>query len=296
MSHPTLDIMHRLSIWSGDTTFYPGDELKFLFEDGTPAQTSWWSFYKYGDDTGPIANGHDVYNFFVLGLHPANNESDSASRAPDSTVAKRQFRPTLGHHKDRHSKRDVITDEGNGFGAYPAEPDVYRPGKYNSSLVKGYFLRDISTGVLNLPTFELYGNDLGEFGQTVQSFIDSATKENINHVVIDLQHNPGGQVALAFDTFSRFFPGNYPFAGSRRRSHDMSRILGNATTTWWSTLDPQSNDNKTRREWWTGFADEWVITPRLSAETGEHFHDWDEYAGPKEHLGDEFTLLVGLIW
>ncbi|KAF3004450.1 hypothetical protein E8E14_002580 [Neopestalotiopsis sp. 37M] len=298
MSHPTLDIMSRRSIWSGDATFYPGDKLKFHFEDGTVYQTSWWSFYNYGDDTGPIANGGDVYNFFVLGLHPPNNQTDSASRAPDSTVAKRQFVPTMGDRKDRRTKRDLIYDEGNGFGAYPPKPEIYLPpmdinlpDPHNDSLVKGYFLRDISTGVLNLPTFNLFGKELRDFGQTVQNFIDSATVNDINHIVIDLQHNSDGKLSPAFDTFSRFFPGKTPFAGSRRRSHDMSRILGNATTTWWSTLDPHSDDNETRRDWWKGLVDEWVITPRVDVETGKHFHDWNEYAGPKEHLGDAFTLL-----
>ncbi|KAK0702375.1 hypothetical protein B0H67DRAFT_650411 [Lasiosphaeris hirsuta] len=37
------------------------------------------------------------------------------------------------------------------------------------------------------------------------------------------------------------------------------------------------------------FDDEWVITPRLNAETGQPFGSWAEYAGPLVYRGDDFS-------
>lgn len=294
MSHPALDVIQRHSTWSGEAKFYPGDNLSFVFEDGSDVQTSWWSYYNYRDSTGPIATGGDVYNLFVLGLYPATNERN-ATRIPDSTVARRHSKATFSDHKARSMKRDDNNDDmawKTGYGAYPQNPDINQSEALVGK-VAGYYLRDISTGVLSINSFNLYGDDLKSFTQTVQNFIDSAKNEKIDHVIIDLQQNLGGKLGLAFDTFSRFFPDKTPFAGSRRRSHAMSRILGNVTTSWWSTLNPASNDSKIVDEWWDGLVDEWVITPRLKAqETRKHFHDWEEYAGPKEYLGDAFTLSV----
>lgn len=181
------------------------------------------------------------------------------------------------------------------YGAYPKVADIYQSDLLvnGSGVVTGYFLRNISTGVLSIPSFEQYGDDLYGFSDTVQKFINSSAEEGIKHIIIDLQQNSGGEVVLAFDTFSRFFPKNEPFAGSRRRSHEMSRILGNATTAWWGSLDPNSNDDDVLNDWYEGLADEWVITPRLNVETKKNFHDWAEYAGPRHNLGDEFTVLVG---
>lgn len=89
MSHPAQDILGNLNIWTGDATYYPGDELTFSFKNDSDAlETFWVSYYNYPEDTGPIANGGDFYNFFVLGLYPATNESDSY-HVGDSTVAKR---------------------------------------------------------------------------------------------------------------------------------------------------------------------------------------------------------------
>ncbi|KAH8204368.1 hypothetical protein TruAng_001419 [Truncatella angustata] len=301
MSHPAQDILGNLNIWTGDATFYPGDELNFTFENKSePLETYWVSYYNYNEDTGPIANGGDFYNFFVLGLYPATNESASY-RIGDSNVAKRSKSmstpPNISKKSkiarddnDETSSEDVTT---GWSGAYPAKADIYQSDLLvnGSGVVTGYFLRDISTGVLSIPTFEQYGEELYDFSDTVQTFIDSSVTENIKHIVIDLQQNAGGDVVLALDTFARFFPQKQPFAGSRRRSHELGRVLGNATTTWWTSLDPNSDDADVVDNWYEGLADEWVITPRLNAATKKNFHDWEEYAGPRPYLGDWFTLV-----
>ena len=106
--------------------------------------------------------------------------------------------------------------------------------------------------------------------------------------MIDLQQNRGGTVELAFSTFRRFFPDVEPFAGSRRRSHPLGDVLGEAYTTYFETLSPEDEDTQYNNT----LADEWVITPRLNAVSGQEFTSWSEYRGSAEYNGDSFSLTV----
>jgi hypothetical protein len=71
MASPAQDIQGVLSIWNGGATFYPGDTVTFILENGTQiGPDSWLAIYSGGSDTGPLETGGDFYNFFVLGLYP----------------------------------------------------------------------------------------------------------------------------------------------------------------------------------------------------------------------------------
>lgn len=295
MGHPAQDIQGWPNVWQGAATFYPGDELTFAFENATdPLATFWLAYYTYPLDAGPIATSGDMYNFFALGLYPAVNGTP-AHPAPESNVVGKRGGQTGG---DEGGFLEPSGDDGNwaveSSGAYPEKPDVVQPDLQISGggIVTGYFLHELSTGVLSLPSFSQYGDYLNNFTQTVQEFIDGAVSNNLTKIIIDLQQNSGGEVVLVMDTFLRFFPGREPFAGSRRRSHPLGNIIGNATTTWWNTLNPDSGADFS--DWELGLVDEWVITPRIDAETKKNFANWQEYAGPKRHLGDAFTLVVSL--
>jgi hypothetical protein len=285
MGHPTQDILGVRNIFAGAATFYPGDDLTFTFVNtSTPLETFWVAFFNYMDDTGPLTTGGDFYNYFVLGLVPAANSSTTATHVDDSTVARRQA-PDPSSDDDKSWSPE-------SFGAYPSNPDIVQTDLLvnGGGVVTGYFLEDISTGVLSIPTFEQYGDGIGNFSSTVAEFIQGAKDKKLQKVIIDLQQNPGGTVVLAYDTFAQFFPQTEPFAGSRRRSHPLANVVGTVTTAWWDTLDP--NDATEVDDWEIGITDEWVITPRLNAETGKNFENWDEYAGPKTTLGDQFSLVV----
>lgn len=71
MASPAQDIQGVSSIWHGGATFYPGDTITFVLENGTQiGPDPWLAIYSGGSDTGPLATGGDFYNFFVLGLYP----------------------------------------------------------------------------------------------------------------------------------------------------------------------------------------------------------------------------------
>ncbi|KAK7996826.1 3-deoxy-7-phosphoheptulonate synthase [Apiospora arundinis] len=293
MAHPAQDIQGWPNVWSGAATFYPGDELTFAFSNASkPLETVWVSYYTYPQDTGPIATVGDMYNFFALGLYPAVNGTPAHPAAESNTIAKAKA-------KKRADGNDVAPapsgDDGSwydeSYHAYPKHADVHQADLLvnGGGVVTGYYLHELSTGVLSLPTFSQYGDYLSNFTKSVQEFVEGAAKNNLSKIIIDLQQNSGGQVVLVMDTFLQFFPGREPFAGSRRRSHRLGNIVGNATTAWWNTLNATSDEDSS--DWEAGLVDEWVITPRVNTETRRNFANWEEYAGPKHYLGDEFSLV-----
>lgn len=96
----------------------------------------------------------------------------------------------------------------------------------------------------------------------------------------------GGLVELAFTTFGQFFPDQKPFAGSRRRSHELANALGQTFNDHWERL-PVEDKNKTSLQ-----ASEWIVLQRLNAETGRNFTSWAEYYGPRSFHHDNFSLTV----
>ncbi|KAI9654678.1 MAG: hypothetical protein M1821_005885 [Bathelium mastoideum] len=262
MGSPALDIQGLSAIFTGGMTVYPGgDDLNFTFANGSDLQTIWIAYYTNPYPTGPLTTGGDFYNYF----------NDSAS----STAT-----------------QGVISWSNESSGAYPSNPIVvqYDLGITGSGVLTGYYLDDVSTAVLSIPTFLQYGYDVTNFSQTVADFINNASSSKVSkHVIIDLQQNTGGSIALAFNTFMQFFPQFEPFAGSRRRSHMLGNVLGDALTPWWDSL---SEDDKLNAD--VQYAsNEWIVTDRLNAETGQNFSSWPQYYGPRQYNGDNFSLIAG---
>ncbi len=144
MSNPALDIQAGLTSFSGASgDFYPGDNLTFTFENGTDYDTIWIAYYnELANATGPLTTGGDFYNYFVLGFLPASFDSNSTDDASDD-------------QGNFSSPVDNWFNASNG--AFPAKADIVQAdlGVVNAGIVTGYFLDDISTGVLSLPTFSM---------------------------------------------------------------------------------------------------------------------------------------------
>jgi hypothetical protein len=52
-------------------TFYPGDTITFVLENGTQiGPDPFLAIFSGGSDGVAISTGGDFYNFFVLGLYP----------------------------------------------------------------------------------------------------------------------------------------------------------------------------------------------------------------------------------
>lgn len=266
------------SIWDTSVSFYPGDKIELIMEDGTDYSDYWLALWNEPYATGPLTTGGDFYNYFVLGIIPESfNESEGV------------YNPAYTQEGPRTPATPDLTWRNVTNGAYP-DPDIQqvRLGVNTEGIVSGYFLPDVDTAVLSIPSFAQYGRAIQNFSEAVIQFIDGATDANLSRVVIDLQQNTGGTVVLAFSTFKKFFPQVEPFAGSRRRNHQLGNILGEAYTAYFNTLDPESEDTQYNDT----LADEWVVTPKINPVTGRNFSSWAEYTGPIQVNGDSFSLTV----
>ncbi|CCD42796.1 similar to peptidase S41 family protein [Botrytis cinerea T4] len=278
------DIQGYFNTFSGGATFYPGNNITFLLENGTSWTENYLAIYDTPGPTGPLQTGGDFYNFFVLGFYPASydpytddsdddsedSSSDNSSTAVTSTTS---ATPTL---------------TGWESPAYPEIPDVAQEdlGTYGDGVVSGYFLNSTSVSVLSIPSFDVDGDAVFSFQQTISQFINQTQAAGLKKVVIDLQQNYGGQSLLAIDTFKQFFPNIDPFAGSRMRAHSSADVLGKTLTPYWDGL---AENDETK---YVLAADEWVITNRINADTNRNFTNWQEFFGPNQYSGDNFTKIA----
>lgn len=205
MSSWAASIQGDYSIIEAYITFYPGDTITFAFENNTQlGPLPWHAIYNSPGPTGPLATGGDFYNFFVLGFYPASYDSstpdpcpaaatstDSSVSAPDSTSFDATASPT--------SWADT---------AYPSTADIYQPNLYpiGGGFVTGYYLRNISTAVLSIPTFQMQDGDIQSFSDTIGNFLNGSHSNGMTKIVIDLQQNLGGQTLLAVDAFKHVRP------------------------------------------------------------------------------------------
>lgn len=280
MSSPVLDIQGGNTVFSGAATFYPGDNLTVQFENYTAGDPTtewadnWIAIYNAAPNaTGPLATGGDFYNYFVLGLLPASFNPDLIE-TPDVVEPS----PAPGNWSL------------DSWGAFPEDPDVaqYDLGDLNTGYVSGYYYKDISTGVLSLPTFDIVPETVGNYTDTIAEFVTGASKAGLSKVIIDLQRNSGGLILLAYTTFKLFFPDLSPFAGSRRRNFPLGNLMGSATTKFWDSLNVTDPTELNIKEALS--AEDWIITNRINAATGKNFTSWAEYQTPVGANGDVFTL------
>ena len=296
MSSFAAYIQDDYSILESYVEFYPGDTITLGFENGTTLDPEpWVAIYNSGPGpaaTGPLATGGDFYNFFVLGFYPASfdaNATDPCAASDGTTDSSNSTTTSV------NSTSTNTTSTGAGAtatswpdSAYPDNTDIYQPGlyPYGGGFLTGYFLKNISTAVLSIPTFDMSGDDVQTFSDTVQSFLNASHAAGMKKVLIDLQQNLGGDTLLAIDTFKHFFPANDTFRGSRLRAHPIADVIGNTFTTYF-----QTNQSANSSVYDALAASDWVATDRLDANTGQNFTSWVEFFGPHRYNGDTFTTV-----
>jgi hypothetical protein len=313
MSSPAQDIQGETNLFSSGGTFYPGHDLNFTLANGTQINTIWTASFDYSGSIPDMTTPLEFFDFFVLGLSPPvasklKKRANGTATIPAAVVTDseelgigqyilrgmtKDF--SFNAQKDLQPPKAALSWYNDSYGAYPDNPDIYQPdlGIIGGGVLTAYFFEDISTGILSIPTFQLFDEDIRTFAETVGDFIGNATAKKISKVIIDVQQNNGGSVLLALNTFKQFFPQNDPFAGSRRRMHPNANLLGNTITHWWAQLN---RTNPAHVPWIRKFAaNEWVLTDRLNADTGKNFTNWPEYAGPKRFVNDDFSLIVRFI-
>lgn len=208
MSSQAAYIQDQYSTFESSIQLYPGETMTITFENGTQLDPEpWVAIYNSIGPTGPLATGGDFYNFFVLGFYPASFDPD----APDpcnptdisTTSATSITSDSSASATSTTSSSALPTATSWPDSAYPSTPDIFQPNLYpdGGGFVTGYFLKDISTAVLSIPTFYMSDNDIKTFSQTVENFISASLEAGMTKVLIDLQQNLGGDSLLAVDTF-----------------------------------------------------------------------------------------------
>ncbi|KAH8678577.1 hypothetical protein BGZ60DRAFT_561611 [Tricladium varicosporioides] len=266
MGSPALAIQGIPTIWGGSATFYPGDKLTFVLENGTQLTTWWYGTFHGNSDIGPLETGGDFYNAFVLGYLPSAPKEKSKKSRRDESPAPERKRATPAPRTSWHN------------GAYPSKPDIIQDSfaTDGGAFLSGYFLKDASVAVLSIPSFQERGDAIKNHSDTVAKFISSSKAAGMKKIVIDLQQNHGGDAFLAHNTFKQFFPGKDPYSGSQIRTHTPANVIGKTLTNYWKTLSEKNDD------YYFLYTDEWVASTRLNAATNQNFTSWDEFYGSKQ--------------
>ena len=289
-------IQNDYSIFQAKVEFFPGDTIALGFDNGTELDPqSWQAIYNSPGYTEPLVTGGDFYNFFVLGFYPASydpnaldpcaspdSSSDSSAAAATSVAAAATSISSSVTSISSSEATPSVTSFPDS--AYPNNTDIFQPNLYPSGggFLTGYFLKDLHS----IPTFNMYGDDLQTFSDTVQKFLDAAHAAGLSKVLVDLQQNLGGDTLLAVDTFKHLFPSNDTFRGSRLRAQPYADIIGNTFTTFYQDRKSQNSS-----EYDDLSASDFVSSSRIDIGTNQNFTSWDQSFGPHLFDGDFFTTV-----
>ena len=292
MYSPAADIQGLPSVFTGQSSFYPGNDLTFLLENGTQVECLWQALAYVPYGAPPINNGVDFFNYFILNEIPEDDGSSSSSSSttvpagttPTATPSSPSTVSTSAPSSSPSSQAPPVLTSWGVIG-YPSNPDVIQPDLGNGGFITGYFLNETKLGVLSIPSFEMTGSAITTFSNTIGEFIRRSQEAGMTQIVIDLQQNYGGDVLLATDTFKQFFPPVDPFGGSRLRSFDFSDALGTTYTQYYS-------QNTLNQSYADAFLDiPWAVLDYIDADNNQNFTSWPEFFGPHADNGDFFSTV-----
>ena len=293
MSSFAAYIQDEYSIFESYVEFYPGDTITLGFENGTVSEPEpWIAVYNSPGPTGPLATGGDFYNFFVFGFYPASFDPNAIDpcAASDGSTDTSNSTSTSSNSTSTNTTSAGADPTATSWpdSAYPNNADTYQPGlyPYGGGFLTGYFLKNISTAVLSIPSFDMSGEDIQTFSDTVQKFLNASHAAGMKTILIDLQQNLGGDTLLAVDTFKHFFPSQDTYRGSRLRAHATTDVIGNTFTTYYATGKSVNSSVYDALS-----VSDFVSTDRLNVETSQNFTSWGEFFGPHEYNGDSFTTV-----
>ncbi|KAK7718646.1 hypothetical protein SLS64_002606 [Diaporthe eres] len=122
------DVQGYFNSFSGNTLFYPGDNISFTFENGTTITDKYLGVYWSQGPTGPLATGGDFYNFFVLGFWPASYDpsSDDEGYLLNTSATSVLMDQFINMSKSGNVEKIVIDLQQNTGGEVLLAFDVFR--------------------------------------------------------------------------------------------------------------------------------------------------------------------------
>ncbi|CAG8972123.1 hypothetical protein HYALB_00008128 [Hymenoscyphus albidus] len=311
MRSAAQDNQGDINIFGGRVTFYFGDTVTFVLENGTQIHDDCIAIYYSPGNAGPLETGGDFYNYFVLGILPdsyedylVDNNTHNITTPADEMSLETSSDPLpttdpdtpVSATSDDSSPAPTCAGSFNNA-AYPTCPNISQEWGYT-----GYFLNDSSIAVLVLPTFDYDGKAIDSFDLTIANFLKQSRSAILEKVVIDLQQDSGGQSLLAIAAFRHFFPNIDPYVGSRMRAHPAAYVMGKSINDIFvdiingpdpsTTADDETTDEDAITLKEILYADEFVSSERINANTGKLFSNWDAFFGPNATTLDDQDAVV----
>ncbi|KAF2117627.1 hypothetical protein BDV96DRAFT_489617 [Lophiotrema nucula] len=259
---------------------YDSDSTKFTFANGSEAE---YDNYAVTDVSwSGVKNGETFFDEFCNSTFNSFNKDDNDLK--------------LGHlHNHAYipptyttpiEKRQSI-DTSN----YPKPVIEASDGSLAGYFLSGNGYDDVA--ILKIITFAPDAISDNRFQTIIRDFLKKCQDEKKQKLIIDLRENGGGSVHLLLDAFMQLFPGEVPFSAQRYRAEEQFIKIGDVVS--------QARDNDTKVNAFdaavgekTDFENEfrfWAYWDFVNAK-GENFKDWDDFNGPQEFNGDNYTALM----
>ncbi|KAK7219303.1 hypothetical protein V2G26_007306 [Clonostachys chloroleuca] len=273
------------------TVVYNGPTLRGRFANGTGFEWAYSAGSMFNLTAHGLLSGPEIYKNHILNPNAASSLSSKREKISFSA-----WKPPVVETESLVERGTplvssaITTATKVPFDSYPANPIVTQENFTAGGTVSGYFLADVSIGVLSLPSFAS-SPDIAtgiSFGNAVASFIKQAKAAGMKKIIIDLSGNAGGSVFLGYDTFKRFFPTIEPSLAWRARASRSVNTIG-------SLLTKISLDNG------SVFSRELINDIRQSGNMAQlnaaftldtdkkNWASWKEFYGPLQIHGDNFT-------
>lgn len=179
--------------------------------------------------------------------------------------------------------------------AFPGYPGFRAPGPYiisDDGIIAGYFPdEEPDLAVLAISSFGPQDPLVGstQFSNVVRMFLASAQSAGRTRLAIDLRDNPGGQITLAYDLFAQLFPSILPYGATNFHAVPFFDDLGRIVSQYYSNV---TEETASPEDCYGTYASPPYNYRNFLDMDNREFTSWDDFYGPKEHYGDNFTSIV----
>lgn len=288
-----MDSMGVLFTPFGRSWLYDGESTVIEYKNGTTQELINTASVPL-DTFDFIEDGEDFFATFC-NLGPPQTSSKRKRDLGLPMVQKRGIvlRDERLQRKEEATKTKRQNSEPTQLG-YPSSVFVNSGGDFGGYYLTGKGYDDVA--VLSVPNFG--PSDVEEFQDLTGQFLDAASGAGKKRLVIDLRGNGGGTLFLAYDMFKQLFPSKEPFGATRFRATQAFNITGVFINAFMEangyTYERALRDfraNGIEGEYASAYQGMFNYRVPLSV-NNDNFTSWEEYFGPHEHNGDNFTTVA----
>ncbi|KAF3256388.1 hypothetical protein TWF192_001813 [Orbilia oligospora] len=312
-------------------TRYPGaNTFTLTFQNGTTTEYRYTAFAlnQPGSNVWSVLTSGQAIWDRIINVDPnargggGSGASKLRNRALEDLRKRRlnndQLDETIRRLEKRQSGSNTIPPPSQLVRYNATFPDTPRVRPYIQDInqvVGGYFMADYAgddsrTAVIDITGFAP-DDPNGRFPtQAVQAavelFLEEAQRRGMEQLIIDVRGNGGGFVNMGYDLYKQLFPGSDPYSGTRIRYHPASLRIAQAFT---ELVNQDVIDTLTRAI--GGGMGENLTVSQINAyqvaayaslsgldqffnldEDGRRFSSFNDFFGPANVYGDQFTNIL----